>query len=848
MASLRDFNLYDGDIPRFVSYGAKISNDFSRVKDIIDRMDLWYGDYRDNSTIEKFKMNYDLYNGRLDTRLYDDPICFNLGGEEIKLGHEQVNHYPIISQIANAMHGEMISRPFRPVAKHTGTYAHTMRTKQWNTLIRQMISDRILQPMQERVAQQYLKQYGVSDPRGLSPEQIQQAQADISRRVQEQTPREIMDFMENDYQTPTERHAQLMLDYLVERYDIKAIQDEGFKDAIITGTEVYYVGDRHGDPFVEKLNPIYFNCGGSQNVEYFQNMDWAKYEQWISFEKAVQDYTDVFSKDDYNLLEQLAEPIGGYGRARADWYKRDPVYKRATYELSVNDGYYLQKYGSVDIKTKAGQSKLSRIYGEIMEKYGTDYGHAFSRFGIREVRFAYMDKRKLKVVTRIENDRKVDYYLDEHYEPTDRDVEVKDLWINEVWEATKLGTGEDCQYVKIRPTPGQFKSIFNPYDVELPFYGKRYATHSNNSESVAPVDMAKSWQLEFDITMAQLKQDMATDIGKVFVMLMNLKPDNMTWQDWLNTMKNTKLLMATANKHGISGIDPQIMRSFDMGRGAEIANKVQLLEFLRNNIIAGMFFNPSRIGAIGEYATTQNTVQNQSASYNQTEALFETHRLIIEKMLSGLMNRTKFVYRNQPEKVARILGDLEALDAELSKHVWYEEMNIKFSTSTADLDTVRQLKGETMTFIQNQMSFEGVLELALAKTPSDVISLFRKEGRRLERQRQEAIQLQQQQAEAERQSKLQEKQIEAETDIIKNRETLASQERRALWGVEQFRIQGDVDNNKRADSIQIKEMDLEFEREKLNLDAVDKAKKAAQKDRELDIKSEEVKSKNRNNG
>jgi hypothetical protein len=823
---MRRFNISATDLPRFSTWDEKAKNDLQLQKDRMDRMDLWYGTHRDTDENKKFNINYELFNGRLDTSLYEDPIAFNIAGESVKLGHQVIHHYPVTSQVAHAMWGEMINRPFRPTAKHVGASAQNLRRKAWNEQIRELLNARAIQPMREQITKSYLQQLQVADPRTLTPEQIQQVQADVARRVQEKTPKEVLDFMENDFQTPTEKQAQQLLEHLLQSMNIKYLQDEGFKHAIITGREVYYIGDAHGEPVLELLNPKYFTCSGSSETEWFHEMDWGKYERWLSFEAAVQKYAEHLKKDDYETLERYAEPIGGFADAHA--YRNDSNFQRVQYEISTNGESYERRYGKVDTRTKEGQRKLTSIYEDVINKYGNTYGNSFSAYGVREVRFAWKDKRKLMRVERIENDKKVHYWLDEHYEPTGRDVSVHEVWIDEVWEGVKLGTTGDCLYLNVAPVPAQFKSIFNPFDVDLPFYGRNYETHMNNTRSVAPIDTAKPWQLEFDTTMAQIKHDMATDIGKVFVVFMNMKPDNIKWQDWLNTMKDSKLLIAASNKHGMSPIDAQMLRSVDLGRTSEIASKIQLLEVFRTQLLRSMYFNEARIGTIGQYANATNVQQNQGASYNQTEGFFETHRLIVEKMLNGLMNRAKHVYRERPEKLAVIMDDVSAVDLEMAANFWYEELGVHFSTSTEDIQRVNELRAQTMAFIQNGMSFDGILELAMARTATDITSIFRKETKRIQQQQAEAQQIAAQQAEQERLMKLEEVKVKEEGLNQRKAMDLEIKKLQATLGIEQFRAQADADQDGKADVLEKAQMQIDATRELEN-------RRADQRDRELDI-------------
>jgi hypothetical protein len=135
------------DSKRRVSYSKKIANDYKRMRDLMDVMDFNNGCYRDTELIEKFKINYDLFNGRLDVSLYDDPICFNIENQKVKFSFNSITHYPLISQVANAMYGEMIARPFKPMAKDIGTTSQTLRNKKWNELLKEMLQADVINPI-----------------------------------------------------------------------------------------------------------------------------------------------------------------------------------------------------------------------------------------------------------------------------------------------------------------------------------------------------------------------------------------------------------------------------------------------------------------------------------------------------------------------------------------------------------------------------------------------------------------------------------------------------------------------------------------------------------------------------
>ena len=837
-------NFFFGDIKPRVSYSKKVANDFARQKDYMDMLDTYEGTYRDYDFIDKMNVNYDLANGRLDLSLYDEAISFNIAGEKVTIDHNNITHYPFTSQIFQAMYGEILNRPFKPVAKDIGSFAQTLRNKKYNELIRDLLNSEILEPLRNQVTQQYMQQLGSSgvDVRALNPEEQMQVRADLQRRIQARTPEDILNFMQNDFQTVTQRQAQQLLDYLIENKQINHIQQEGFKHALITGREIYYVGEEHGEPVLKLVNPKYFVWSGSQNTYKVQEGDWCRYEEWMTYATVSQHLAEVLNRASFKELEGFIEPIGGfrdYGNPR-----KDRILEKTMYELSREDGYIAKKFGDINIRTKEGQNRMKEAYSAVINKYGHIHGYGFSDYGVRRAHFAWMDKRKLYRVERVVNGKIEKFWLDEHYERTDQDIKIVEVWVNEAWEGEKIGT-VDCIYTNIRPVMNQYRSIFDPFSAKLPYYGREYNTHMNNSKNVAWMDLGKSFQKEIDTTMAMLKHDLATDVGNVFVMLMNLKPDNITWQDWIGTMRNSKLLLANVQRHGMSGVDPQFLRGVNLSRTSDIAAKIQLVEFYKNELLRSMYFNPARLGAVGKYETNENVQVSQSASYNQTEHYFETHRQIVEEALNSFMNIAKSLYKDQPHKLAHIMDDPARMDMMISEDFWYQEQAIEFRISSKELEKMERLRSNMLAFVQNQFTPDSILSMTMADTPSDLISVFKRESERLEKQRQEAVASQQEQTrqvlEAEALEKEKERQFKAQLEIEKQQYQL----KRTEIDSEKFRKQNDVNQNQLSDMYESKLLEvqakLQMNKEKLEADLEKQKLQLELKEKELEIKLMELK-------
>lgn len=815
------------EIKRRVSHGKKIYKGKERQKEIMDVYIDYYTREDSEDRLKKFDMNYDLLNGRLDVNLYKDEAIFEIEGEKIKFDTGPVTHFPFISQIANAYHGEVINRTFKPLAKDISPMANTLRDKKWNSLIEEYLQANVVAPIEQKVTQQFMSQISEQDMFNMTPEQQMEIKNQIDNEVKTMTPEAMVNFMENEYKVPTEQAAQMLLNHEVEENRIRYKTNEGAKHAIAVGEEYYHIGIVHDKPVLTLVNPKYLKWGGSRDTEWIQDATWVTYEKWLTYEDATQKYAEVLEGKDYKELENLVGPIGRYsGSPNPD--HQTTLEKKVILEVSMNEEKYHNKFGSVNTRTKEGQSKLKRIYAAVAEKYGHEYGFGYANYGIREVHVVWRDKRKLWRVERLVDGETVKLWLGENYTKQPQDLSAKAVWVDELWEGTRLGTSTDnAVYVNVRPLPNQYRSLSNPFHVEMPYYGKKYRTHQNNSKNVSIVDLGKPWQKEFDTEMTSLKRDLKTNVGSVFVTMMSMKPDNWKWQDWLGTMKHAGLLMVDPHKNGLNSLDPQMMRSINIGKVSDIVGRMQLLEFYRSNLIQAMHFNPARIGAIGQYTTQKNIEASTGASYNQTEGFFETHREIVERAITALLNTSKMVYKKNPERIKHIFDDVTYTDYVLSPDFWYSETGIYFKNSAEELRQIEALRGRMLEFIQNGMSFEGILGLTLVDTRSEMTNLMRKETNRLDRIRQEQQQAAQQAQQAQIQATAEEAQQARNFDYMKHKEVLESQERRTVIQADQWRKQFDV--NQDGENDQITKTNLEL------------ALKKAIENRKLDIEEEKLK-------
>jgi len=197
--------LYDKSLVRpTVSRREKQKNNFARQIAVADYYDQFFGDYRDNKRLNKFKINYDLANGRLDTSLYDveDDYCM-IDGERVTISKGEIPHIPMTSLVIKSLYGEQLQRPWKISVDDESPLKDSIQTEEWKKQLKAYIQTNVITPYEDQAMERIMAEVGQLDQSLLSPEEIQNLQQQIQQQVQSEvafnTPEELLEYMSNDY-------------------------------------------------------------------------------------------------------------------------------------------------------------------------------------------------------------------------------------------------------------------------------------------------------------------------------------------------------------------------------------------------------------------------------------------------------------------------------------------------------------------------------------------------------------------------------------------------------------------------------------------------------------------------
>lgn len=344
-----------------------------------------------------------------------------------------------------------------------------------------------------------LIQYMMSAIMGrMSPEEQQQFQQQL-QSGEIMPPEEIGKYMRRDYKDVIENTAYHSLMYIREKCSIDNEFIKGWKDGLIAGQEVYYVGVQNGDPYMERVNPVYFSFDQSPDLEFIEDASWCCRKMRLPVAEVYDRYHDKLSEKDLDKLNEMLT-----GRPSNDLGEKDPVDNFNHIQMHIYDNPVF------DQKT---------------------------RHNINVWHCCWKSFKKIKYVTfQDENGDAQIEIVDEFYKPVGTEIGIDEDWIVEVWEGYRAGSD---LYFGIQPVAYQHISIDQPDSQKLPYCGAIYS--NTNSKPRSLVSILKPLQYMYIVLWYRLELAIARDKGKVINMditqipkSMNITPDR--WMHYLSSV------------------------------------------------------------------------------------------------------------------------------------------------------------------------------------------------------------------------------------------------------------------------------------------------------------------------
>lgn len=654
--------------------------------------------------------------------------------------------------------------------------------------------------MQEKEKQMILQYIEAAITARMSPEEAQQFQEQL-QSGEIMPPEQIAKYMDKEYKDIVENTAYHSLTYLREKLDLDNEFIKGWKDGLISGREIYYVGVLNAEPYAERVNPICFSYDKSPDLEFIEDGSWCCRKMRMPITEVYDRYYDKLEEKD---LDKLEEMIGSTpGRNLGD---RSPV----------DMGIQLRIYDN-PIFEGSGKS-LVNVWHCCWKSF----------------------KKIFYVTTTDEAGQPQINIVDETYQPVGNEVSIEPDWIIEVWEGYRAGND---LYFGIQPIEYQHVSIDNPNSQKLPYCGAIYS--NTNSKPRSLVSILKPLQYMYIVLWYRLELAIARDKGKVVNMDITQIPKSMNISPakWMHYLSSVGVNFINPYEEGWNipgregGKPAQFnqITALDLTMSNVIAEYIQLMDKIEElaGTISGI--TAQREGAVSSSEMVGNVERSVVQSSHITEPLFWVHNQCKRRVLNMLLNTAKGAWEETGKKKLQYIFDNgERAFLDITPKFYYEDMDVFVSDTSKDLENIQKLQQLIQPAMQNGAS---LLEAAEVLT-NDNFNIIKQKLKDMQT-RQEQMQQQQQEAEAQQQQQLQKMQNEAKQQELMlqeaqmdlqryqidqdNQTKIAVAQINAYRGTEEL----DQDQNGIPDPIEIGKQAIE--QQKINQEAYNKRYEAKQK-------------------
>lgn len=670
--------------------------------------------------------------------------------------------------------------------------------------------------MQEKEKQMILQYIEAAITAKMSPEEARQFQEQL-QSGEIMPPEQIAKYMDKDYKDIVENTAYHSLTYLREKLDLDNEFIKGWKDGLISGREIYYVGVLNAEPYAERVNPICFSYDKSPDLDFIEDGSWCCRKMRMPITEVYDRYYDKLEEKD---LDRLEEMIGSTpGRNLGD---RSPV----------DMGIQLRIYDN-PIFEGSGKS-LVNVWHCCWKSF----------------------KKIFYVTTTDDAGQPQINIVDETYQPVGNEVSIEPDWIIEVWEGYRAGSD---LYFGIQPIEYQHVSIDNPNSQKLPYCGAIYS--NTNSKPRSLVSILKPLQYMYIVLWYRLELAIARDKGKVVNMDITQIPKSMNISPakWMHYLSSVGVNFINPYEEGWNipgregGKPAQFnqITALDLTMSNVIAEYIQLMDKIEGlaGTISGI--TQQREGAVSTSEMVGNVERSVVQSSHITEPLFWVHNQCKRRVLNMLLNTAKGAWEETgKQKLQYIFDNGERAFLDITPKFYYEDMDVFVSDTSKDLENIQKLQQLIQPAMQNGAS---LLEAAEILT-NDNFNIIKQKLKDMQT-RQEQMQQQQQEAEAQQQQQLQQMQNEAKQQELMlqeaqmdlqryqidqdNQTKIAVAQINAYRGTEEL----DQDQNGIPDPIEIGKQAIE--QQKINQEAYNKRYEAKQKreieDQKIQLEKDKMK-------
>ena len=664
------------------------------------------------SVIHK-KINYDLLLGKL----HMNDLQLILNPDDIKADYipNKIQHYSILLPKLNVLQGEESKRVFdyRVIVTNPTAISEIEENKK----------KELNQKLQEWIADN-----SMSD---------EEASQELDR---------INDYFTYNWQDTREQRGNLVLNHYVKQYDMKVMFNEGFRDAMTVGEEIYQCSIEGGEPIVRRLNPLKVRILKSGYSNRIEDADIIILEDYWSPGRVIDTFYDSLSKKDMEYIENLPNNVG-----------------QTAYDSMDNID---ERYGFVNNNMVSDSISSDGFYSDIYNLFGNQVVNSLLPYdlagNLRVLRIFWKSKRAIKKVKSYDpntGEEVFNFYPEDYICNKDLGEEEEKFWINQAWEGTKIGSDI---YINMRPRVVQYNTLDNPSRCHFGIVGSVY--NLNESKPFSFVDMMKSYNYLYDLIHDRLVKLIARNYGKILELDLAKIPDGWTIDKWVYFIVSQGIAVSDSFKESNQGASTGKLAGYmnnasrgviDADWGNNIQQYINLLEFIKLEMSEVVGITKQREGQISNRETVGGVERATLQSSHITEWAFAIHDDVKKRALTCFLETAKVAMKGRTKKFEYILPDYSSKLMDIDGDT-FAECSYGLVVDSSEETQKLQSQYETLAqaALQNQsLKFSTIMRLYSSASLAEKQRLIEEDETEIRKAQQQAVQQEQEIKQQEIQSK-----------------------------------------------------------------------------------------------
>jgi hypothetical protein len=668
------------------------------------------------------RINLNLYNGKAD--INDMKLILNPGGMEQMYVPDNIQHYPIITPRVNVLVGEEKRRKFDWTVKITNPDTISQIKKDKKALVDAKLQEFLSSTLSDEELEKEIQSYG--------------------------------DYINFDYQDMREKRANLLMRHYIQKLEMKVLFQQGFKDALIMGEEIYIFDIVNGEVTFEKLNPLNVHTLRGGYTNKIEDSDVIVIDEYWSPGR-IQDhfYNDLKEADvvklDSGVFKGSTTDLDGENVAIDDAGGLEMLNRESINAFIDSTGLYDSAHaaGRNNYTDVNGNIRVLRMFWKSMKcVYKVTY---FDDLGKQQVKF-----------------RSEDYVLDKAKGETSTKH-----WVSQWWKGAKIG--QDI-YLQIKPREIQYNKINQPSFNSCGVVGQIYNT--TEQEAVSMVDRSKPFQYLYDISWYRVNEALSKYLGSIVELDLAKVPTGWSVTKWLYFARKSGISVVDSFKEGQKGMAKGKLagavgnttgRVLEQKVGDFIQVHMDMMEFAKAQMDEITGVSRQRLGQVENRETVGGVERAVSQSNHITEELFTLHDYCKKRCFQIMLETAKIALKGNQVKFSYIADDMTRQIMEIDGDEFAEEeYGLEISNDDAINEMQQKLDGMVQMGLQNQMlSFSTAMKIYNSPSLREVQRLIEKDEQRMKESQAKASEDEMKQRQAEAQRLAEKEQLEQTIDIEK---------------------------------------------------------------------------------